>query len=138
VLNQLNKKFDWIYIDPSRRNETKGKVFMLKDCLPNVPENLDVYFKHSENILIKTAPILDITAGLSELRNVKSIHIVALENEVKELLWMLSKNYNDEVTVKTVNIIKESIDSFDFVLNKKLKTLIIVYLRNFYMSQMLQ
>jgi len=37
--------------------------------------------------LIKTAPILDITAGLSELKNVKKIHIVAVENEVKELLW---------------------------------------------------
>jgi hypothetical protein len=37
TLHILNKKWDWIYIDPSRRNDTKGKVFMLKDCLPNVP-----------------------------------------------------------------------------------------------------
>lgn len=27
VLKDLNQKFDWIYIDPSRRNESKGKVF---------------------------------------------------------------------------------------------------------------
>jgi len=44
---------------------------MLKDCLPNVPDLQDLYFKFSNNILIKTAPILDITAGLSELKNVK-------------------------------------------------------------------
>ena len=78
TLNTLNTKWDWIYIDPSRRNDAKGKVFMLKDCLPNVPENLDFYFTHSNSILIKTAPLLDISAGLSELKNVKAIHIVAL------------------------------------------------------------
>jgi hypothetical protein len=27
-------QWDWIYIDPSRRNDAKGKSFMLKDCLP--------------------------------------------------------------------------------------------------------
>jgi hypothetical protein len=52
---------------------------MLKDCLPNVPENLDFYFSYSNSVLIKTAPILDISAGLSELKNVKTIHILALE-----------------------------------------------------------
>jgi hypothetical protein len=83
VLQKLNQKFDWIYIDPSRRNDFKGKVFMLKDCLPNVPELLDFYFNFSDNIMIKTAPILDISAGISELKNIAEIHVVALENEVK-------------------------------------------------------
>jgi hypothetical protein len=67
---------------------------MLKDCLPNVPENLDFYFSYSNSVLIKTAPILDISAGLSELKNVKTIHILALENEVKELLWELHQDYS--------------------------------------------
>lgn len=117
ILKKLNQKFSWIYIDPSRRNEAKGKVFMLKDCLPNVPELLDFYFNHSKNILIKTAPILDITAGLAELKNVKSIHVVAIENEVKELLWLLSKNYIGEISIQTVNITKKEVSKFEFVLN---------------------
>ena len=87
VLNQSHKKWDWIYIDPSRRNDAKGKVFMLKDCLPNVPDLLNFYFEKTESILIKTAPLLDLSAGLSELQFVKNIHIIALENEVKE--WKL-------------------------------------------------
>ena len=56
TLQQLNQKWDWIYIDPSRRSDVKGKVFLLKDCLPNVPENLNNYFSYSKNILIKTDP----------------------------------------------------------------------------------
>ena len=116
-LDQTNSKYDWIYIDPSRRNDTKGKVFMLKDCLPNVPELLPFYFTKSDNILIKTAPILDISAGLLELSNVKCIHIVAVDNEVKELIWELSKEFIGNITIKTVNITNEKTEEFSFELN---------------------
>jgi hypothetical protein len=118
ILQTLNTKWDWIYIDPSRRNEAKGKVFMLKDCLPNVPENLDLFFENSEKILIKTAPLLDISAGLSELKNVKAIHIIALENEVKELLWELHKGYSGAISLKTANISRDKIETFEFVLDQ--------------------
>lgn len=116
VLNDVNLKWDWIYIDPSRRNDAKGKVFMLKDCLPNVPESLDLYFEKTNSILIKTAPLLDISAGLSELKYVKNIHIIALENEVKELLFEIHKNYSGSITLKTANILKDKIETFEFIL----------------------
>ena len=116
VLKELNQKWDWIYIDPSRRNDAKGKVFMLKDCLPNVPDLLDFYFEKANSILIKTAPLLDISAGLSELKFVKNIHIIALENEVKELLFEIHNHYKGEITIKTANILKEKIETFEFVL----------------------
>ena len=118
ILKQLNQKFDCIYIDPSRRSNTKGKVFMLKDCLPNVPENLDFYFSYSNKILVKTAPILDIQAGLSELKFVKEIHIVAVANEVKEVLWLLEKKFDKEIKIKTVNIEKNKTDIFEFKINE--------------------
>lgn len=116
ILKKLNQKFDWIYIDPSRRNDAKGKVFMLKDCAPNVPDLLDFYFDFANNIMIKTAPILDISAGISELTNVKAIYIVALENEVKELLWILEKNYSKTITIVTSNLTKENNEEFHFEL----------------------
>lgn len=121
ILSQSNTKWDWIYIDPSRRNDAKGKVFMLKDCLPNVPENLDFYFTKADSILIKTAPILDISAGISELNYIKAIHIVAVDNEVKELLWELKKGYQNNIEIKTVNILKEKMETFDFILNETME-----------------
>lgn len=117
VLNELNQKWDWIYIDPSRRNDAKGKVFMLKDCLPNVPELLDFYFEKTNSILIKAAPLLDISAGLSELKFVKNIHIIALENEVKELLFEIHNQYSGEITIKTANILKDKTETFEFILD---------------------
>ncbi|WP_395047188.1 class I SAM-dependent methyltransferase [Flavobacterium sp.] len=121
TLKKLNQKFDWIYIDPSRRSNTKGKVFMLKDCLPNVPELLEDYFGFSDKILIKTAPILDITSGLNELQNVKTIHIIAVNNEVKELLWEVEKEYENTIAIKTINFNKEREEKFDFILNQEIE-----------------
>lgn len=122
--NTLNEaepdfKWDWIYIDPSRRNDAKGKVFMLKDCLPNVPELLNFYFEKTNSILIKTAPLLDLSAGLSELKFVKNIHIIALENEAKELLFEIHNHYKGEITIKTANILKDKIETFEFVLGNE-------------------
>lgn len=121
TLKTLQKKFSWIYIDPSRRDNLKGKVFLLKDCLPNVPQNLDYYFNYSNNILIKTAPILDIKAGLSELKYVKKIHIVALDNEVKELLWELEKGFLGKIIIQTVNIVKEDFSRFEFYMDDNIE-----------------
>jgi 16S rRNA G966 N2-methylase RsmD len=115
VLEQLNTTFDWIYIDPSRRSDIKGKVFLLNDCLPNVPELLENYFKYSNNILIKTAPILDITSGLNELEFVKKIHIIAIKNEIKELLWEIEKGYLNKIIISSVNIENETINHFETI-----------------------
>lgn len=121
ILKKLKIPFDWIYIDPSRRNDAKGKVFMLKDCSPNVPDLLDFYFDFSNNILIKTAPLLDISAGILELKNVKTIHIVSVENEVKELLWEINKGYKEKTQIKTINISKDKMEYFDFIFDDKIE-----------------
>lgn len=92
ILTQINQKFDWIYIDPARRDPQQKKVFRLSDCTPNVVDLLDDYFAFSDKILIKTAPLLDISQGLKDLPFVEKIEIVSLQNEVRELLWYINKN----------------------------------------------
>ncbi|WP_298533772.1 class I SAM-dependent methyltransferase [uncultured Algibacter sp.] len=117
-LSKSNKTYDWIYLDPSRRHDSKGKVFFLNDCLPNVPKHLDLLFEHTKNILIKTSPLLDLSVGINELSTVKTVHIVALNNEVKELLWVLEKNYTGELSVETLNIKKDKVETFSTSLVK--------------------
>ncbi|MBQ0786404.1 MAG: class I SAM-dependent methyltransferase [Oceanihabitans sp.] len=111
---------DWIYIDPSRRHDSKGKVFFLKDCLPNVPEHLDMLFNKANKVLIKTSPLLDLSIGLNELKHVKTIHIVAVNNEVKELLWVLENGYTNAVTIATCNIKKDTTEAFNFSLEEEI------------------
>jgi len=116
ILKKLNRKFDWIYVDPSRRNDLKGKVFMLKDCLPNVPELLDFYFEFSDSILIKNSPILDISLAISELKNVKKVYIIALDNEVKEFLIEIKKDYSEKIILKTINLSKNNNQVFEHII----------------------
>jgi len=103
-LEQSTEKFDWIYVDPARRNDKKTKVFLLKDCTPNVVELQEFLFEKSDNILIKVAPLLDISSILNELSNVKTIYAIGLQNEVKELLIVLQKGFIDQPELIAVNI----------------------------------
>ena len=121
-LKSATNTFDWIYIDPSRRHESKGKVFFLNDCLPNIPEHLELLFKHSKNILIKTSPLLDLSVGIGELKYVKTIHIVAVNNEVKELLWVLEYGFKSDISIKTINIKQDSNEYFSFLAEAEKKS----------------
>lgn len=112
-LRKSVQKFDWIYVDPSRRNKTKGKVFLLEDCLPDIPKNIDLLFNFSNNLLLKISPLLDISLTAKTMMNTKEIHVVAVNNEVKELLFILEKNYFGEMKIKTINIKKNEIETFE-------------------------
>jgi hypothetical protein len=118
-LKRIDKSYDWIYIDPSRRDNTKQKVFLLSDCTPNIKKFQGLFFKYSKNVMIKTSPLLDLSATLSDLKHVKEVHIIAINNEVKELLWILERNYEAQVLVKTVNLQKEAIQDFKFLFEEE-------------------
>ncbi len=97
-LKDRAEKFDTVYIDPARRN-SQGKVFKLAECSPNVVAHLDLLLEKAERIIIKTAPLLDISAGLKELKNVAEVHIVSVRNECKELLWLINKTPPQEIKI---------------------------------------
>lgn len=84
--------FDWIFLDPSRRDVHKNRVFQLEDCQPNALELLPFLENKCAQLLLKTSPLLDISYGIQHLKWVRKIHVLAVENEVKELLWEVDFN----------------------------------------------
>ncbi|QED36977.1 class I SAM-dependent methyltransferase [Antarcticibacterium arcticum] len=115
-LKDSPQKIDLIYLDPARRDDYGGKVFLLEQCTPDVPGNMELLFDRSNKLLIKTSPLLDLKAGILELKNVAEIHIVAVNNEVKELLWLLEKDFAEkEIRIKTVNFLKKNVQEFEAV-----------------------
>jgi hypothetical protein len=82
-------------------------------------EHFDLLFSKTENILLKTAPLLDLKAGMGEMKFVKEIHVVAVSNEVKELLWWLEKDFQGEATIKTVNLGLAKNETFNFDLERE-------------------
>ncbi|MBT8315006.1 MAG: class I SAM-dependent methyltransferase, partial [Maribacter sp.] len=109
----ITNKYDWIYLDPSRRMVNSKKVFMLSECIPNVIPHLELLLTKSKHVLIKTSPLLDISIGLNKLGKVKELHIVAVNNEVKELLWVIQEGHSDKVKVKTINFKKGIEDTYN-------------------------
>ena len=82
-------QYDLIFIDPARRDSHGGKVFRLEDCTPNVIELLPTLLAHGKRLMLKLSPMLDLTQAVKELSQVSwDIYIVALKNEVKEVLLL--------------------------------------------------
>lgn len=85
--------FDLIFLDPARRDSHGGKVFKLADCTPNVVELLPELLKHGKRILLKLSPMLDISQAIKELSAANwDVYIVAIKNEVKEVLLLSGGN----------------------------------------------
>jgi len=122
-LQEATQLFDWIYVDPARRHDQKGKVFRLEECSPNVIECLPLYFSKAPNVLIKTAPFLDVQQGLLALKQVREVHIVAHQGEVKELLWWLDANDHDSPVFRAVELHPKNAFSETFTWNPETASL---------------
>ena len=103
------KKEVVVYLDPARRDAHGGKVFRIEDCEPNVIKILLSLRTIPNTILIKFSPMLDITSALQSLGNEWDVHVVALHNEVKEIIFVTGNN-----RIHAVNILHEGNDQFSF------------------------
>lgn len=86
----------FLYIDPARRTETGGKAILLQDYEPNVIELQERMFAVSRYILVKVSPMADIKLNLKYLPNTKAVYVVAVDNECKELLFLLDREHNGQ------------------------------------------
>jgi 16S rRNA G966 N2-methylase RsmD len=113
-LADTNLHFDCIYIDPSRRAEGKKKVFKLSECEPNITTLQKTIFEKSNQVLVKTSPLLDLQQGLKELQFVEKVIVVSVDNECKEVLFLCTKNYQQEPSIETINLSKKGDQTFAF------------------------
>ena len=85
-------RYDLIFLDPARRDSHGGKVFRMEDCAPNVVELLPSLLSHltpQGRLMLKLSPMLDLRQAVTSLSQVAwDIHVVAVKNEVKEVLLL--------------------------------------------------
>lgn len=111
----------WIYIDPSRRDSSGNKKFLIKDCTPNIERLHPDLIYSAENVLIKLSPILDISSIISQINNIRQIYVVAVKNECKELLIHLSKakSKSNSIKINCIDLYADRQDFFTGGLNKE-------------------
>jgi len=111
---------DWIFIDPARRSIAGKKVVLLSDCEPDIGEIYPQLLEKATRILIKLSPMMDISAAIRDLPNAYEIHIISIENECKEVLFILNQSIRNDIQVKTINFRKNKENqTFDYYLNEE-------------------
>lgn len=88
-LAESGQKYDTIYIDPARRDQQGRKVAAFEDCTPNLLEHLGLLRSRCRHLLIKASPMIDLRQAEQQLGTVSDIHILALKNECKEVLFVV-------------------------------------------------
>jgi 16S rRNA G966 N2-methylase RsmD len=126
-LENSQQKFDVIYLDPARRDQQNKKKFLLEDLSPNLLEIQEKLHSITDKIIVKLSPLIDISYLISELKNITEIQIIAVRNEVKELVLIIENNQltdnQQPTTIKCINL--ESNDpefSFNFNDEKSAKS----------------
>lgn len=110
---------DLIYLDPHRRSETGKKTFMISDCEPDVTTFIEKLMSKANSVLIKLSPMLDIYQAIKELKYVNEVHVLSVENDCKEVLFVLKKTSIDDIKIYTVNFNKTFEQHYNFSINSE-------------------
>lgn len=93
---------DVVYIDPARRSAAGKKVFRIEDCEPDLSLLLPLLQNKCQTLLLKLSPMIDLTQVLRQLPYAKEVHVVAVKNEVKEVLVLC--RFDEQTPVEEMRI----------------------------------
>lgn len=122
-IEKTQTKYDVLFVDPARRGSGNQKMYQLKDLEPDVSQNWDLFRHKAKAILIKASPMLDIQAALKELPEINEVHVVAVKNEVKELLFLYSGKKHPLKVVAT-ELGRNGTQQFSFTLEEEANAMV--------------
>jgi hypothetical protein len=101
--------FDWIYVDPSRREEGRRSI-ALEAASPDVVASHDLLLRRAKRLCIKASPALEISGLKKMLPTLQTIVVVSVNRECKEILLLLERAYPADglVQVKAVCLSADS------------------------------
>ncbi|MES2387901.1 MAG: hypothetical protein V4543_07855 [Bacteroidota bacterium] len=114
AINTINPSVNPIayYIDPSRRTDKGLKATGFAACTPNVLDLVPAVFQSGSMLMVKASPMDDIQFDIRELSSAgatcRSVFAVAVAGELKELLYILTPQYQQneapEPVINAVNL----------------------------------
>ena len=117
-LQRAPQRFDAIYLDPSRRDSHSRSRALLADGAPNVLLHQDLLLSKAGLVALKASPMLDIAQALRELRYACEVHVVAVKNDCKELLFVCRQGAAGKADplIRCIDIYPDRAPTFDFTL----------------------
>jgi Precorrin-6B methylase 2 len=101
---QTMEKVDCIFIDPARRDKHGKKTVRLSNCEPDVAQIEDLLLDKADKVIIKLSPMLDISLAARDLKYTSAVHVLSVNNDCKELLFVLDKTTNPSINLHCINI----------------------------------
>ena len=106
-----SRDIDLIFVDPARRDAAGGRTYDLRDCTPDVTLLMPEMLKRARRVMLKLSPMLDYHKAIDDINAsagmhknvVETVHIVAVDNECKELLLIVSGENHDAPQLFCVN-----------------------------------
>jgi 16S rRNA G966 N2-methylase RsmD len=103
VVSQI-KEAAVFFIDPARRDTNAKKIFKLSDCTPDITQLQAQLLTLGEFVLLKASPLHDIQQGLRELPHTKTVIALSVENEMKELLFLVQRDFTGTPEITAIDL----------------------------------
>lgn len=95
--NNPLERFDLVYADPDRRNETGQRISHPDELNPPVSQLLQELKGRCKQVLLKLSPLFDPKEGIRILPGVKEVWIISIHHECREILYLIEEGYTGEV-----------------------------------------
>ena len=105
-----DESFDWIYIDPARREKRKRSV-ALEETVPNIVELHDLLLRKTGKFCVKASPALEISGLREKLASLSQILVLSVDRECRETVLFCERGEQaaaSAVVVKAVCLAAES------------------------------
>lgn len=102
-LQSNNPMFGCVYCDADRRPGGK-KVYDLSGSVPDILSLIPEIFSCTSTLLIKASPMVDITSCTRQLKNVERTIVVQWRGEVREVLFLVKKDFAEETRISAVEV----------------------------------
>lgn len=109
-LKNNQKHFDFIYLDPARRDSKNQKKFLLEDLSPNILEIQDQLLSMAQKVMIKLSPLIDLKVLQNSIKYLNEIEIIGIKNEVKEIILHLTPNFEGKTKITARNLSSQDPD----------------------------
>lgn len=104
--NAASENTDHVFADPSRRDHQKKKIVAFEDSSPNVLTLLPRFLKKGIKVIIKSSPLIDISAAIKQLGPVSEVHVVGYQKECKEIVFIIDPAHsapNPKISAVLIN-----------------------------------
>lgn len=112
-LQRQSDSFDLLFVDPARRDNQGRKVAAFEDCTPDIAVHQELLFSKGRKLMVKASPMIDITLGALQLRNVSDIYVIAVQGECKEVLFLCGQS-DGEPRIHCHHLHHGQVDDFVF------------------------